>query len=223
MDIQSSIKTFLTRKRIYLSAGILAFLLLIFSQWAFNKVEYTTQKLIFSSVDEIPYTKTALLLGTSPTLKNGKANPYFTNRIASTAHLYHSGKITNILISGDNGSKQYDEPTAMKMALIGLGVPDSVIFLDYAGFRTIDSVIRSKEIFGRDSITIISQGFHNKRAVYIAKHHGIYAVAYNAEDIGGKSGLRQNIRERGARVKLMWDLYAVHYTPHFLGEKEVMP
>lgn len=211
------------RRWILLISGALIIISVLFSEWAYDRVEKRTEKLLFTSVQDIPYRKTGLLLGTSPTLKSSGENPYFTYRIQAAADLYFAGKIKNILISGDNSQSDYDEPTDMKKALIKLGVPDSVIFLDFAGFRTIDSVIRSKEIFGRDSITIISQPFHNTRALYIANYYGMEAVAYNAKDIQGQAGLRQQIRERGARVKLFFDLYVMDYEPHFLGKKEPMP
>ena len=179
--------------------------------------------MLYTSVNDIPYRKTGLLLGCSPVLKSGAPNPYFTHRIQATVELYRAGKISNILVSGENSRIDYDEPTAMKAALVAAGVPDSVIYLDYAGFRTIDSVIRAKEVFGRDSVTIISQPFHNKRALYIARHYGLEAVAYNAQDLGGGYGLHQKIREHGARSKLFVELYLMQYSPHFLGKKEAMP
>lgn len=203
----------------------LTFLLLTsaITELIYNKVNTATQNLLYTNVNEIPYRKTGLLLGTSPTLKSKAENPYFAYRIEATAALYHAGKIKNILISGDNSRATYDEPTAMKEALVKLGVPDSVIFLDFAGFRTIDSIIRAKEIFGRDSVTIISQPFHNTRAIYIANHYGLSAIGYNASDISGKAGMKVKIRERGARLKLFFDLYLWDYSPHFLGNKEIMP
>jgi SanA protein len=211
-----------TKKIIYVFASLII-VTVIFTEWAYNQVESKTKNKLYDSVAAIPFRKTGLLLGTSPSLKSGKENPYFTYRIEAAAELYFGGKISNILISGDNSTEEYDEPTAMKEALVKLGVPDSVIFLDFAGFRTIDSVIRSQEIFSRDSVTVISQPFHNTRALFIANYYGLNAVAYNAKDIAGKSGLRQQLRERGARVKLFIDLYLFDYEPHFLGKKEAMP
>lgn len=193
------------------------------SEWAYRRVEKHSADLLYTSVDAIPYRKTGLLLGCSPTLKSGAANPYFEYRIQATAALYKAGKIKNILVSGENSREDYDEPTAMKRALIKAGVPDSVIYLDYAGFRTIDSMIRAKEIFGRDSVTVISQAFHNTRAIYIAQHYGLEAIAYNADGPEGASEARQQLRERGARLKLFAELYVFGYSPHFLGRREQMP
>lgn len=212
------------RKKIWIG-GIAA--LLLFSaagtEYIYRKVERTHAGLLYTSTETVPYRKTGLLLGTSPTLKSEKENPYFTHRIEAATALYRAGKIRNILISGENSSLEYNEPEAMRVALLRAGVPDSVIYVDYAGFRTIDSVIRAKEIFGRDSITVISQPFHNIRALYIARHYGLEAVAYNAEDVAGYAGIHQQLREHGARVRLFAELYLLDYTPHFLGKKEYMP
>lgn len=210
-------------KKFLIVLGISVLPCILFSEWTYHKVENDTEDLLYTSTDNIPYRKTGLLLGTSPLLKSQHENPYFTYRIRAAAELYKAGKIKYILASGQNSSAEYDEPTAMREALIKMGVPDSVIYLDYAGFRTIDSVIRAKEVFGRDEVTIISQPFHNTRALYMAKHYGLNAIAYNAQDIGGASGMRQQLRERGARVKLFAELYLMDYSPHFLGEKEKMP
>ena len=102
-------------------------------------------------------------------LKNGNNNLYFDYRILAAVELYKAGKIKYILISGDNRKKDYNEPEEMKKALIQKGVPAKFIYLDYAGFRTLDSVVRAKEVFGQNQLTIISQRFHNERAIYLAE------------------------------------------------------
>ena len=129
--------------------------------------------------------------------------------------LYQAGKISYIVVSGDNSRKTYDEPTQMKADLVLGGVPEEVIFLDYAGFRTWDSVVRIKEIFSQDDFTIISQRFHNERAVYLARRYGLNAVAFNAKDVGK---FKTNFREKLARVKVFVDLLT-NKKPRFLGEK----
>ena len=172
----------------------------------------------FSDVANIKKNKVGLVLGTVKNLKDGRINYYFKYRIDATVELYKNGKIDYVLVSGDNSTKDYDEPSDFKKELIKRGIPEDRIFLDYAGFRTLDSVIRAKEIFGQDSITIISQKFHNERAIYLAEKHGIDAVGFNAKDIKGKYGLKTKIREAFARVKVFIDvLFDVQ--PKFLGEK----
>ena len=101
--------------------------------------------------------KVGLVLGTAKVLQNGRLNLYFKYRIEATVALYKEGKIEFVLVSGDNSVKGYDEPTDFKDELVKRGIPPEKIFLDYAGFRTLDSVIRAKEIFGQEQITIISQ------------------------------------------------------------------
>lgn len=176
---------------------------------------------IFISTKDIPYNKVGLLLGTGKILSNGRTNLYYINRIDAAVKLYKAGKISFILVSGDNGNKNYDEPSTIKEDLILKGVPENKIYLDYAGFRTLDSVVRSKKIFGQTSITIISQRFHNERAIYIAEKNDIKAVAFNAEDVNKRYGLKTILRERFARVKMIIDL-TLGKNPKFLGEKIII-
>jgi len=106
--------------------------------------------------------------------------------------------------------------------LVEAGIPKERIILDYAGFRTLDSVIRGKEIFGQTRFTIVSQPFHSQRAVYIGRKRGIDAIAYNAEDVVNSFSLELFVREVGARVLMALDLL-LERQPHFLGEKIVIP
>ncbi|WP_298895569.1 ElyC/SanA/YdcF family protein [uncultured Psychroserpens sp.] len=181
-------------------------------------VSYQAKDYIYDSVTDIPKNKVGLLLGTSKFLSNGNINLYYTYRINAAVALYNASKIEFVLISGDNGSKSYDEPTTFKTDLIAQGIPEDKIFLDYAGFRTLDSVIRSKKIFSQDSVTIISQQFHNERAIYLAKHNNINAIAYNAKDVQGRYGLKVQLREYLARAKASMDVL-FNVEPKFLGEK----
>lgn len=173
---------------------------------------------IYSSSAKIPHNKVGLLLGTSKYLSNGTVNQYYKNRIDATLSLYKAGKIDFIIVSGDNSRKEYDEPTTIKNDLIAGGVPAEKIFLDYAGFRTLDSVVRCDKIFGQKSITIISQKFHNERALFIAKYKGIKAIGFNAKDVQKYYGFKTLLREKFARVKTMMDLL-FGKDPKFLGKK----
>ena len=112
----------------------------------------------------------------------------------------------------------YNEPECMRRSLVALGVPDSIIYSDYAGFRTFDSMVRCKEVFGQDSVTVISQRWHNGRALYIAQHAGLDAIAINALDVQVKHAyLKNHIRELLAKVKVVMDV-TFHKQPKFLGE-----
>lgn len=183
-----------------------------------NTIREATKGKLYTQVDSIPKNRVGLLLGTSQYLKDGRINLYFQYRVEAAVALFKAGKIDFILISGDNSTKENDEPTDFKKALIALGIPADRIYLDYAGFRTLDSVIRAKEVFGLTQMTIISQAFHNERAIYIAQKKGIKAVGFNAKDVDKYTGLKTRIRERFARVKVFWDL-TFRVKPKFLGEK----
>ena len=177
------------------------------------------RKLCYDSIEKLPVNKVGLLLGTSKYLKGGKENLFYKNRIDAAVELYKKGKIEYIIASGDNRHKNYNEPKIMKADLMKKGVPGDKIFPDYAGFRTFDSVIRSKEVFGQNKITIISQRFHNLRALFTAKHFDIDAVAYDAEEVCGADGIRIRFRELFARVKALLDIYILQTKPKFLGER----
>lgn len=199
-------------------AGLMLVLLLVGIITCNIYVEFSTKGKTFNNTAEIPVNKVGLLLGTAKYLQGGTINLFYQYRINAAVKLYKAGKIEYILVSGDNGSKSYDEPTTFKEDLIAQGIPEDKIILDYAGFRTLDSVVRSKEIFQQESITIISQQFHNERAIAIANAKGINAVGFNAKDVGGRNGLKVEVREIFARVAMCIDL-VIGKQPKFLGEK----
>lgn len=194
---------------------IIPFILVYIASYS---IEKNAQNKTFSNSSKIKKNKVGLVLGTAKTLKNGRVNLYFKYRINATVELYYKRKIDFILISGDNSTKNYDEPTDFKNELIKHGIPAHKIFLDYAGFRTLDSVIRAKEVFGQLSLTFISQKFHNERAIYLAEKNGISAIGFNAKDVSNKYGLKTQLREYLARTKVYLDiLFGVE--SKFLGTK----
>lgn len=172
----------------------------------------------YDSIDDIVYSDVALVLGTSRSVNGVDENPYFTYRIAAATELYLSGKVKHILVSGDNSSMHYNEPRDMRHALIERGVPDSCITMDFAGLRTLDSVVRSRKIFQQKRVTIVSQEFHNYRALFIAQHYGLDAVAYNAP-MPSNAAYKITMREYLARPKALLDLYILGTQPKFLGDK----
>lgn len=190
----------------------------LFVFWANFTINSETEDNVTSEISKLPNEKVGLLLGTSKTLANGSPNPYFFNRIKAAAELYNSGKIQNIIVSGDNSRKNYNEPEDMKNELVKAGVPVEKIYEDFAGFRTLDSVVRAKEIFGQKSFIVISQQFHNERAVYLARKNGIEAFGYNAKDVNKYAGFKTNAREKLARAKVFWD-FLFDVDPKFGGEK----
>lgn len=181
----------------------------------------STQGCTYNNVAEIPENRVGLVLGTAPYQKGGGKNPYFTYRIEATVRLYTEGKIQYVLISGDNARREYNEPEAFRRELVKRGIPKECIFLDYAGFRTLDSVVRAKAIFGQTSVTIISQKFHNERAIYIAQKNNINAIGYNAHDLPSHIGIKVQLREYFARIKMFIDLI-FDIQPKFFGEKIVI-
>ncbi|GAB4166567.1 MAG: ElyC/SanA/YdcF family protein [Winogradskyella sp.] len=182
----------------------------------YHWMSFKTRHNVYDSKETIPKNKVGLLLGTGKYAANGNINLFYKYRIDAAVELYKAGKIEYILVSGDNSRKDYDEPSDFKKDLIAKGIPEDKIFLDYAGFRTLDSVVRAKEIFGQSSITIISQKFHNQRAIYIAKQFSIDAVGFNAKDV-----YNSHFREYLARSKASLDL-VFNVQPKFLGEKIII-
>lgn len=181
-------------------------------------INYSSKNLTYDSIDSIPKNKVGLVLGAGKFTSDGGINLYYKYRVDAAIKLYEAGKIEFLLISGDNGSKDYDEPSNFKNDLIARGIPEDRIILDYAGFRTLDSVIRAKEVFGQNSITFISQKFHNERAIYLAKNNNMKAIGFNAQDITGSYGFKTQIREYLARAKASIDV-SFNVQPKFLGEK----
>jgi SanA protein len=183
----------------------------------------STDSRVFNDAAALPGNDVALVLGTASMLSGGIVNPHFKARMDAAAHLYHSGKVRHLLVSGDNHTRGYDEPTSMKEALMKLGVPEAAITLDYAGFRTLDSVVRAREVFGLGRLTVITDDFHVNRALFLCRYYDINAVAYSAGEVPLGFSANTRLREVGARVKAVMDLYLFHTRPRFLGEKIAIP
>ena len=190
-------------------------LLVLLSNYVINS---SAEGKTFSRVDAVPINKVGLVLGTSKKLVGGQPNPYYSYRINATLALFKANKIEFVLVSGDNATPYYNEPITMKKDLVAGGIPEEKIFLDYAGFRTLDSMVRAKAIFGLDRVTVISQKFHNQRAIYLAERKGLTAIGFNATDVTGNSGLKVHLREYFARVKVFIDLL-FNTQPKFYGER----
>ncbi len=211
-------KKHFTIKKILLFVALLGVFSLILLWFANSKIENNALGKPFSKVEEVPHFKTGLLLGTSKFTKGRALNLYYTKRIKATASLFKAGKLEYVIISGDNSKKTYDEPTDMKYDLIAAGIDSNKIYLDYAGFRTFDSMVRCKEIFSQDSVLVISQQFHNERAIYIGEQEGMFVRGFNAADVGKSYGKWTMLRESFARVKVLFD-FLLGTEPKFLGEK----
>lgn len=202
---------------------IISFIIAIFSVVSIYYSDYHIKKSCeercFSDINQVPAKKVGLVLGASPHI-GSHANPFFTARINAAASLYRAGKVQFLLVSGDNGQNYYDEVTSMEQALIAQGVPAQRIYKDHAGFRTLDSMIRAHKVFGEDDVIVISQAFHNARALYLGDHHGLEkSVAFNAADVEGYLGQRVLAREKLARLKAVLDINLFNRGPRFLGDK----
>jgi SanA protein len=209
----------MTRKLIkWLGYTLLAGFLVIFlaNLW----VVQATKGRVYHQVDEIPPKEVALVFGTSHKIKGGNPNPFFNYRIETAHRLYVEGKVKHIIVSGDNRSEYYNEPREMYKSLRNLGVPASAITLDFAGLRTLDSVVRCKEIFGQDNIILITQHFHSYRALFICDYYDIEAAAMAADGLPVAQSVKVRLREIVARPLAIIDLYLLNKRPHHLGEKE---
>ncbi|MDE7414422.1 MAG: YdcF family protein [Muribaculaceae bacterium] len=165
----------------------------------------------YEEVKDIPHRKVGLILGTSPiSIWTGRRSLYFDERIKAGAELYKAGKVDWLVVSGGdyrNTENGFDEPVAMRDSLMKQGVDSTRIVLDYDGTRTLNSMVKMRDVYCQDSIVIISQEYHNERALYQAKHLGIEAIAFNAKTPGCRtSWWRNRGREVLARVKLFIDV-----------------
>ena len=181
-------------------------------------VTLSTRHQLYTDVAKIPKNRVGILLGTAKYKDKGRqiVNDYYQNRIDAAVVLYMAGKVDYIIVSGDSSTVYYNEPQLMKADLVAKGVPANKIILDNAGFRTLDSILRGRDVYGLTSFTIISQAFHNKRAVFIANHKQLNTVAYNAVD--GVDYWGVNLREKLARIKMLVDL-VMDRKAKFYGEK----
>lgn len=177
---------------------------------------------LFHEAAEISRHRVGLIFGCDNQI-DGRENLYFRYRIEAAVRLWNAGKVSCFLVSGDNRTKYYNEPEAMKQALVDRGVPADRIFADFAGLRTLDSVVRAKEIFGATDVVFVSQRFQNERAIYIARANGIDAVGFNAQDVVGSGGYKTKLREVGARVQMWLDVNILSTRPKVMGPAEALP
>jgi SanA protein len=175
---------------------------------------------IYKSIETIPVHEVGVVLGTTPGINN--TNLFFKTRIEATKELYERGKIKHIIVSGDNSDAAYNEPEYMKSALIKSGVPAEDITMDFAGFRTLDSVVRAHDVFSlTGGFIVISQPFHIERAIFLAQSNHIDAIGYGAANVSLEYGLYAYIREIPARWLALYDAWTGTKAT-VLGKKEVI-
>ncbi|MGC9493547.1 SanA/YdcF family protein [Vibrio genomosp. F10] len=197
------------------ATALIALLLISIDRW----ISWRTSDSIISNSQSIEHYDVAVVLGTSKYL--GKTlNEYYVHRIDAAIELFQQGKIDDFLLSGDNAHRSYNEPWTMKRDLLKAEIPERNIHLDYAGFRTLDSVVRARMIFDSDDFLIITQRFHCERALFIAEHHNINAQCLAVSGPKNHWGVKVRLREVFARAKAFLDLYIINTQPKFLGPKE---
>ncbi len=155
---------------------------------------------LYDDVDKLPENEYGLVLGTSKYLVAGGVNDFFAGRTQAAANLYRAGKVQKLIVSGFVDSPYYDEPAQIQKELLRLGVPDSVILADTAGYRTINSVLNQLNQPWGERFTIITQKFHNQRAVFLARQAGIDAIGFNVPDQQSGKVLKPYVREFFAKV-----------------------
>lgn len=208
------------RRWLWISFWSFALIVLLGNRWVINNTsDYITDKWAL-----LPNNDVGLVLGTSPYLVTGRPSPAFHGRIEAAAELYRVGKIKHVIVSGANPDATYNEPRAMRRALVQAGVPENAITMDFAGYRTFDSVVRAKEVFRLSRFTIITQRYHLYRAVFIAKKFGVPARGFIAPaNADGRKGFRHPPREVFARVAAILDIFLLNTEPKFLGTPEAVP
>ncbi len=178
----------------------------------------SSRNAIVTDLARLPVNDVGLVLGTSRYNADGSdTNPFFLGRMNTVAHLYHEGKIRQILVSGDNDRRGYDEPTWMRDALVARGVPASAITLDDAGFRTLDSMARAKAVFGLERFTIITDDFHQARSIFLAHSLGLDVVGFPSERVPYWRSKKVRTRELASRTVACLDVYILHTRPKFYG------
>lgn len=213
-------KRFLKRKWLWL-AVLAAGLVFVFGcEWW---IAQAAKGRCFEDVTSVPEAPVAVVLGTSARLADGRTNLFFLPRMEAAAALFKAGKVKALIVSGDNGTHGYDEPTEMKRVLAQMGVPEAQIVCDYAGFRTLDSMVRAQAVFGQQRLIVVSQRFHNARAIYLARAFGIEAHGLNATDVPVTQSVKTFLREKLACVKAVLDVNVLGTQPKFLGAKVAVP
>ncbi|PIE46268.1 MAG: hypothetical protein CSA44_00530 [Gammaproteobacteria bacterium] len=196
-------------------AVLMALITVIIVVLCYFAINWSTRSAIYSDINKVPHRHVGLVLGTNKYLQRGGINQFYQSRIDTAARLYHAGKVDYLIVSGDNRSNNYNEPKQMTKDLVKAGVPASRIQPDYAGLRTLDSVLRMDKIFGHRNYLIISQRFHNQRALFLADAKGQQPIAFNAPDPTTQGMKKVISREYLARIKAILDLIVNTQARHY--------
>jgi SanA protein len=195
--------------------GVVIVLIIVFL--SHSLVRGAAEGRVYTEISAVPRTSAGLVLGTSRYSRSGTPNRFFIARMDAAAQLLEEGRVAILVVSGDNSHRSYNEPAAMMEALEEREVPLNRIVPDYAGFRTLDSVIRMDRVFQQNRFVVVSQRFHVERAIFIATANGIDAYGYAADDATGMAQLSVRVREYAARVQAVLDVYVFGTEPRFIG------
>ena len=184
---------------VVLMAGLLAW-------FAERRLDRAAEAKSFTEVGKVPAVDVALVLGTAPIGPEGGPNRYFVYRLDAAAALYKAGKAKYFIVSGTREGR-YDEPTAMRAGLIERGVPAEAIYRDFGGDRTLDSIVRARQIYGQTRLVIVSQRFHLARALFLALHEGIDASGFEARDVDMPYSIFTELRRYPSAMRAYWDVW----------------
>jgi SanA protein len=205
--------------RYFLAAiGVGALLVAVINVWMILAARPKTVRI----AKNLPEGEIGIVLGTAPKLAEGR-HPFFEHRMDAAAELYRTKHVRHLLLTGDNGHRGYDEPTAMKAALLARGVPASAITLEFAGFRTLDSMARARAVFGIKKAILITDDFHQPRSLFLAQAFGVDAIGYPSKPVPFRSSKKTLLREVASRVYACVDIYVLHTKPKYYGAQVKLP
>lgn len=168
---------------------------------------------IYTNISDVPYRKVAVLLGTKKSF-HGKLNKFYYPRIKATAQLYKANKIDMVVVSRNKNNVIRQ----IKKDLIILGVPENKIYLDFKGITSYDAIYRINKVYGQKKFIVISQNYQLERAIYLAKHYGLHAVAYAAKCERDNNGIKLNFIEKFERLRMFYYIFTKR-KPIYFGEK----
>ena len=209
-------------KRLVIAGCVGCFAGLALVSWANHVAEAAGKGRLYDRAEDVPEAPVGLVFGCAKIFQ-GRPNLYFQARFEAAVALWEAGKVQCFIVSGDNHAHGYNEPEDMKAAMVEAGVPEEKIVCDYAGLRTLDSVVRAKKVFGADKVVLISQEFHNERAAYLADSINLEVVGLNAAAVTGPAARKTDEREKLARAKMWLDVNILRTKPKFLGEEVELP
>ncbi len=172
----------------------------------------------YGPTSSTPKAEVGLVLGAG-LQADGSPSPVLAARVIAGVELYKARTVRKLVMSGDNSRALYDEVSAMKALAVTNGVPADDVLLDYAGFRTLDSCVRIRKVFGQTTVVVVSQRFHLSRARYLCAQAGVTTWTKEADDPRSTREIwKSQVRELLARWAAVIDTQVTHQQPKFLGD-----